>query len=288
MAKLSERIIQGQVTLGDLTQKTNWVDNSVVSVTGHDGSVTSANFRVHKDTNDQYHLEFNVHVEGITSSSFHVLTLGLGGATFPSGQALTQSVQPNGGIAAATVSTANIRQDTTSATTAAQMAGIALLSGKPSWFDANAVNKTSISAQVDEATSTVAGLVKKNRIKTKSSTGVDHTTSGTISGLTFNNLTIGQVYRASFRPFLADTSTGVITIAADIKNGATTVGNFQYRGDTEAQGRYMWSVTHQFTATSTSVTVEYTATASVYFVSGQTQLTLEELQNTLDAGTDWD
>jgi hypothetical protein len=254
------------------------------------GSVDYAQFRATKDSNGTYFLEWKLRIGGASSNSAHSVTLGLG--TTWAFSPLIQTGYSNEGHVNTYVhmvgGQARLDIGYESAKDTFTIGGSGVLAGKPSWFDANREAGFSINAQVEEGTPTTAGILKSNLTKTKASTGGDHTSSGTISGLTFNNLKIGTTYSFSFKPFVVDTAVNNDVLSADVKNGATIVGSWQYRSDVESNGRYQWTLTGEFTATATTVTVDYNASATHYFAAGSTLLTLTELNNTADAGTAWD
>lgn len=146
------------VTLNDLTARTKWVDESVCSVSNSNGgSVTDAEFQAYRDSAGTYSLKYRIAITGASSSATHVVTLG--GVSFRGVNSGAQSSITTGGRVF-TGGTSTVTQDTDTATTYVQISGEAILSAKPSWFDANVENSQSIDAQVPEATATEAGIVR--------------------------------------------------------------------------------------------------------------------------------
>jgi len=119
-------------------QQTNWVDESVVSVSNDQGgSIVAVRFRFSVDSNGQYGVEYFIDFTGATSAASHVFTLGLGGVTFPYNQPGSQSADPTGGVCQTLAGTATLGAFHSSNTPSPKASGFALLSGKPSYFDAN-------------------------------------------------------------------------------------------------------------------------------------------------------
>lgn len=137
------------VTLQDLTAKTKRVDESVCSVSNSNGgTVQFASFVCSRDSEDNYNLDYQIHITGAASSTSHTITLGLGSATFSSVIAGSQGQDSSGGTVKTNSGAATIAYDTTAAGTVVTLSGSAQLSGKPSWFDSNTENSQTIDAQV--------------------------------------------------------------------------------------------------------------------------------------------
>lgn len=235
------------VTLNDLTAKTVEVDNTVLSV-GSTGfttfSVAYAKARCRADSNGRYLCQLNVRATfdadssgsltftGITFDSTDV-QIAMGGAnSVASVWQFTTSVSTN------TLFADIITGDPT--TTDLSFTAEFLLDSKPSWFDANAENQTSIDAQVDEATSTQVGLVKKNKYEVKEATGGDITTTGIVTALQIANLEIGKTYSiqlqgvanvpaaGEFRLSLQDAAAANIIYLVWYKNSGSSTVNHKY------------------------------------------------------------
>jgi hypothetical protein len=294
MTTLSDKLTRGTVPLSNLPERTKIVDNSVMGLTIDGAGLgtfrPSTSGYCTKDADGKYWIHVEYAYTGTGNTTGHDLYFN----TFSKADA-----SEGGGawayvdaLSAAAVSTRTNIGDRIQITYATNqdrgIGGFSFQVTKPTWFDTNREAGFSINAQVEEGTPTTAGILKSNLTKTKASTGGDHTSSGTISGLTFNNLKIGTTYSFSFKPFVVDTAVNNDVLSADVKNGATIVGSWQYRSDVESNGRYQWTLTGEFTATATTVTVDYNASATHYFAAGSTLLTLTELNNTADAGTAWD
>jgi hypothetical protein len=177
------------VRLNDLTRKTTDLDTSVVSVTPPTGgTVDFARFQAYSDSLGNYRLDYELQITGAPSATYHEIALGLGGATFSYGSAATSAVTSATVIvAAANAGAASIFQSSATARTDIVISGSAPLSGKPSWFDANAENQTAIDAQVDVATATVPGLK-----------GVVRATSAYRNATTQTGLSSGSTVRVDF------------------------------------------------------------------------------------------
>lgn len=248
------------VTLQDLTAKTKWVDDSVCSVSSaNGGTLQFARFRALRDSVGTYILEYNVHIIGATIATDQTLTFGLGGATFPNFEAGTQAVIQEG-RAYTRVGLPDVRQTTTVANPNIAVSGRAQLSGKPSWFDANAENAQSIDAYVEPDLTQAKSL------------GADVTAISDF--LEFNNLTVGKRYRFAGNIYLISAAT---TNYCFIREGTTDVKIIQLQVSADTD-RVSTSFEHTFTATETTVKLRKgVATGTVGATSNGVNATWAEL-----------
>jgi hypothetical protein len=131
-----------------------------------------------------------------------------------------------------------------------------------------------------EATEDRPGLVKKNKYQTKTHGTVS--SAGTISAITFSNLTIGKTYRVYYTTgaYIKSPYSSSEYVLVTIKHDGSDMSYVLLRADSVSDAHYMVSttVTRPFIATNTTVTFDLTLVGSGNDISNGTA-TLVELAN---------
>lgn len=132
---------------------------------------------------------------------------------------------------------------------------------------------------------TKVAVNEKNFAQTKV-LSANATSTGVMSDLSFNNLTIGKYYTLEGIISILVLSTGG-GVQGLIKNGTTQVGGFQYDQSASSTSSVDSGISTGFTADATTVTVELTSASASEYVEGSnaqgtngTFLTLKEHNNT--------
>jgi hypothetical protein len=146
----------------------------------------------------------------------------------------------------------------------------------------------------EEATSSDLGLVTKNRWQQKFLAANKTTDQSPLTDLTFSNLTIGNVYRATFNGYGVITGTSSLEgLDVNITHNGSTIGFWGVRSDAgvaDTKGS-SHSLSVIFTATATSLTFILDVNGTVSLIgngaASATNAILEELNNYETATTAW-
>jgi hypothetical protein len=300
------------VTLSDLTARTKWVDNTVVPITlsGASSGLTSSDgqFQAYRDSEGNYSLKGHVSVAASPlDSDFNIVLDNAGGSItfYAADHQSVDAVSNISGTRTVTSGRANANSDSINIQAAGAMTEVwatfdLRLKSKPGWFDEHVENSQSIDAQVEEATSTVAGIVKANKATVRKMTSSSFNIGNTdIAQFRLSNLVDGNIYKLT------------MVSSIEIIPGSTAIGQFianydssillsiEQRIDSSTASMVRRSASNSiiFTATSDStITFDFdgveTGGADVNLVkdpiSGavSTHVMIEELQN-YELGTDF-
>lgn len=138
-----------------------------------------------------------------------------------------------------------------------------------------------MSMKLPNASSTQEGITFKNRWQRKN-LGSGFTSTGTITGLSFNGLTVGKTYRYSGVASIAMTASRD-AVSLNIRDGATTLRSAEPIKEKATPGNEIenisWSWNVIFTAASTTCDLNVTSNAASTSFDTNSYATLEELNN---------
>jgi len=195
--------------------------------------------------------------------------VGTGAQTFAGAKTFNGSIVPTGGFGAGGLATASVPG----------LVG----TGTQTFAGAKTFNGTidaagGFTGTGGLATSTTAGLVKSNRYQTKTH-GPDVKAPASILG--FANLTVGKTYLAKFTGFVVNIGASG-NLIAHIRHNGVDIKTIQYADIANSSWRLDLESSVVFTATTTTVEINVSsASASLYWGGGRTQMTVIELSNTV-------
>ena len=187
------------LTACDFSAKTKTVDNTIIGATSTNANVLQLEGASERDSNGEYWFTFSGHF-GYSDGAQDPRTITISSITLDSGAITAQafSVSSNNGpvgLKGQTSGTTSFIIDSESTGwDDCTFSGKVKLSAKPSWFDANAENNFNIDIHFQEATPTVLGLVKADKIQTKHLVA-NSSNPGASNLISFNGLTIGNMYK---------------------------------------------------------------------------------------------